>query len=343
MAKGTKEQKVKSQVNLSKQQKQLVNATQPYIKRYINKTSNKGVQLPGEPLTAPTNPYQTQGQELALGAVPAQQRLAGQSEAALTRIMNRDPTDSTGIVETWQNPATDATDFLLNKVLYPETNPALQQAINAATRPITDQLLEEALPATRSGAYTTGGFGGSRQGIAEGLATGKAARAVGDTAANVANQGYQAGLGALTSAYGDLLGASTSAYGTRQGAFSQLYSNNLNAQLNALGLTPTVQAAQTMPALTTSAVGDVQQQQQQRELDENTYRELFKQMSPLMSAQSLLALAGASPGGGSTSTTQMPGNSPVSNILGGASLGTALLPGIGTVLGGVAGGGLSLL
>ena len=341
-----KKQTVSSKVDLSKEQNKLIQAAQPYIKKYVKSTSKTGVQLPDSPMTAPTNPLQQQGQQQALAAVPRMDEIAGAGSSALQTILGRDPMAGAESIERWSDPNPGATDFLLNKVLFPETNPALRGAIDAATRPITDQLLEEALPAVRSGAYTTGNFGSSRQGIAEGLGIGKAARAVGDTAAGVANQGYQSGLDALSRAYSDQIGASTSAYGTRQQALSQLYGNNVNATLNALGLVPQMQGAQVAGALTTSGVGDVQQAAQQAGINEEVYRKLFSQMSPLMSAQSLLGLAGATPGGGSTSTTTTPGTSPLSGILGGASLGSALLPGLGALgaLGGAAAGGaLSLL
>lgn len=334
---------VKTKTNLTGFQRDLRNATKPLIKRYIKKTSPKGVALPKKPLVEPLNPLQTAGQDQALATVGAQNAIAGNAATAAGGLLAADPsTTGRSTVETWSDPNAGATDFLLSKVLYPETNPALQGAITAATRPITEQLLEEALPAVRSGAYTTGNFGSSRQGIAEGLATGKAARAVGDTAANVANAGYQSGLNAMTSAYGNLLDASTSAYGTKQNALSNLYSNNLNAKLNALGLTPQVQGAQLTGALTTSGVGDVQQAAAQKARDEATYRKLYGQMAPLNSAESLLALAGAVPGGSTTVTGPSGGTSLPQGILGGASLGAALLPGLGPlgVLGGAAAGGI---
>lgn len=339
--------KVKTKSNLTGFQKDLRKQARPYVKRYVKKTSPTGVQLPKKPLVQPFTTAQKAGQQQALATVGAQNTLAKNAATAASGLLTADPTQAgKSMVETWQDPNAGATDFLLNKVLYPETNPALEATINAATRPITDQLLEEALPAVRSGAYTTGNFGSSRQGIAEGLATGRAARAVGDTAAGVANQGYQAGLGALSSAYGNLLNASTSAYGTRQNALSDLYSNNVNAQLNALGLTPQVQGAQLSGALTTSGVGDVQQAQLQKQRDEATYRKLYAQLAPLHSAESLLALSGAVPGGSTTVTGPgAQGTTVGQGVLGGASLGAALMPGLGPlgVLGGAAVGGIGSL
>lgn len=342
----TQKNEVTTKSNLTGFQKSLRKATRPFVKQYLKKVTPTGVQLPKKPLVQPTNPLQTQGQQQALATVGAQNALGADAAAATSGLLGADPTQAgRSMVETWQDPNAATTDFLLNKVLYPGTNPALQGAIDAAVRPITQNLTESQLPAVRSGAYTTGNFGSSRQGIAEGLASGRASQAIGDTAAGVANQGYQAGLGALSSAYGNILNASTSAYGTKQNALSDLYSNNVNAKLNALGLTPQVQGSQLSGALTTSGVGDVQQAQAQRQRDEAVYRKLYAQMAPLQSAESLLALAGAVPGGSTTVTGATPGTSPVQGILGGASLGAALLPGLGPlgVLGGAAAGGAASL
>jgi hypothetical protein len=337
---------VTTTATLTPQQNKVLKAANPYIKRYKNKTSPAGVQLPDTPMVAPQNANQIAGQNQALAAVPEINAIGGRASATHADLMDTPENAGFQYIKDWKNPASNATDFLLDRVLYPESNPALQGAIDAAVRPISQNLTESQLPAVRSGAYTTGNFGSSRQGIAEGLASGRASQAIGDTAANVANQNYQAGLGAMSSAYGNLLGASTSAYGTKTGALADLYSNNLNARLNALGMTPQVQGAQLTGALTTSGVGDVQQAADQRARDEATYRALYGQMAPLQSAQNLIALSGAIPGGSTTTTGPAQQQSPFSGALGGASLGAALLPGLGPlgVLSGAAlGGGLSLV
>jgi len=69
-------------------------------------------------------------------------------------------------------------------------NPFFTQGVNAAIRPFTEQLTEQMLPSIRSGAVQTGQYGGSRQALAEGTAIGKASRAIGDTAAQFANNAY---------------------------------------------------------------------------------------------------------------------------------------------------------
>lgn len=160
---------------------------------------------------APFDPLQTQGQETVLGAVPQQQQLA----------------DS----------ALGANQFFLNDVLFPGTNPALQQTIDFATQPIMESFLQDILPNIRGGAESTGQFGGSRRGNIENRAASDVERNIGGTAANLANEGYLSGL---------------------------------RAMMFGLGATPTTASVLETPGLTQSGVGDVRQQQQQNILNAAT-------------------------------------------------------------------------
>lgn len=78
-----------------------------------------------------------------------------------------------------------------------ENNPWLQGAATAATRPIMQQLNENILPGIRTNAMNTGQYGGSRQGIAEGIAGGRAAQAVGDTTSRIYADAYNQGMESL--------------------------------------------------------------------------------------------------------------------------------------------------
>lgn len=82
-------------------------------------------------------------------------------------------------------------------VLRPDSNPFLQQAIQAATTPIVQNFQERVMPGIASEAVSAGGFGGSRQGVAEGIASRGMSQAVGDVASSMSNQNYQAGLQAM--------------------------------------------------------------------------------------------------------------------------------------------------
>lgn len=83
------------------------------------------------------------------------------------------------------------------------SNPYLQDQSNAITRTVTDNLQQTILPAINSQAVANGGYGGSRQGIAQGLAIGQTNQGLASALANLQSQGYQAdqsynlGLGAL--------------------------------------------------------------------------------------------------------------------------------------------------
>jgi hypothetical protein len=90
----------------------------------------------------------------------------------------------------------DANNFGLHDALYAESNPYLQSAMTAATAPMERQFAESggALQGARQDAIQTGGYGGSRQGIAEGIAARGLQDKVADTRATMAYKGYQDGL-----------------------------------------------------------------------------------------------------------------------------------------------------
>lgn len=200
--------------------------------------------LPDFPLIEPFTTEQTQGQNMVLGA-------AG------------------GSISDIAGQAANSSRFLSGDVLYPESNPALQGYIDAAIRPITEQFTQSVLPGIRGNAVTTGNFGSSRQGIAEGIASQGYQRAVGDTSAKIASQGYGQGLDAFT--------------------------KNLQ-------LAPQTQQTQLAPGLATSGVGDVRQALLQAMRGEEASRSTYDEMLPLLIARELTGIGAAMPGG--TSTTE---------------------------------------
>jgi hypothetical protein len=204
--------------------------------------------IPGFSGVAGFDPSQTAGQEMVLGAAPGQAGVVGS--------------------------AASGNQFLTGgQALDPTTNPALARTIEASTRPITEQLLEKALPAVRSGAVGAGQFGGSRQGIAEGQAIRGAESAVGDAASKVATTGYLSGLDAMT---------------------------------KGIGLAPGSAQALAIPGISTSGVGDVRQALQQALLGEQTSRFNTQALWPLLQGKELASLVGGLPGGGTTTTASGP-------------------------------------
>jgi hypothetical protein len=199
--------------------------------------------------------------------------------------------------------AAGAEQFLTSPdILNPATNPAEAASIAAATRPIYQNLMESVLPNVRSGAASAGQYGSSRQGIAEGEAARSADQAAGQVSANIANADYQAGLDAMT---------------------------------KGLGLSPATGTEQTQAGASESAVGEIQQQQQEAQ-NQARLQQLFYNMGiPLSQAQNLTQMAAGQPGGG-TSASTTPGTNLLNAGLGGALTGSQ----IGSAIGGPAGAGV---
>lgn len=282
MGSGSKEQPTqKTTYELSPEQRELMNLAMPGVREFAASTPQRyqGSQIAG------FTPEQVQGQGMALGAAGTQDRLA--------------------------RSAAGASEFYTGGSVWdPASNPNLRGAIDASTRPIYEGLTEKALPAIRGEAVSTGNFGSSRQGIAEGIATREASRAAGDTASKLAQAQYE---------------------------------TNVNAQLKAMGLLPTVQGAQVTGATTTSGVGDVRQTMNQALLGQDVSAFNFDQMAPFLQSKEIMSLLQGLPGGTTVSTANTPSANPWTQALGGAaagaSLGSAIMPGIGTGVG-AAGGAL---
>ena len=195
----------------------------------------------------------------------------------------------------------------------PDSNPHLRGAIDAAVRPVTQQYQETVLPAIRSEAGKTGNVTSSKAGVAEGIAA----------------RGYQ-------DTVGDLASKIT----------QNQYSTNIDAVMKAIGLTPTIQGTQTVPAATTSAVGDVRQRLAQSLLGENASNFNYEQMAPFLQSKELISLISGIPGGTNVSTANNPQQNPWAQSLGGALTGAAAgssFGPIGTGVGAVGGAALPWL
>jgi hypothetical protein len=186
--------------------------------------------------------------------------------------------------------------------LDPGSNPYVQNAVKAATDPIFQDLNEKTLPDQQAAGAAGSGvnYGGSREGVMEGRAIQGAQRAAGQAGANVMNTALGQGLQATNTA---------------------------------IGQAPTTAASLAIPGATTSAVGDVQQQQAQNVLNANNAAQWFQNMLPLLKGQSLMQAAGAAPGGSATSTGNVTQQAnPVSQTIG-------LIAALGGLAGGLGGRG----
>lgn len=270
---------------ISPQQQEVIDLAMPGIRSFA---ANVPQRYQGEQVAGFNPTQQTAQNMITTGAVPAQQDLARSGQAV--------------------------SDFYTGGNIWdPSVNPNLQGAVNAAVRPITQNLTENQLPALRGEAVNTGNFGSSRQGIAEGLASGRASQAIGDTASKLVQNEYE---------------------------------TNVNAQLKALGLLPQTQAAQATPGATEGAVGDIQQQLEQQRINEAVSNFNFDQYAPFLQSQEIMSLLGSMPQGGVTSTGNVPKPNPFLQALGGAGTGAAIGSAggpIGTGVGALAGAALPFL
>jgi len=211
----------------------------------------------------------------------------------------------------------DATQFGLTDVMDVSRNPYLSNAIDAAVRPITQDYLDPngVFGRLRGEAVQQGGYGtSSRQALSEGIAAGRYAQTIGDTAAGMANQGYQSGLD----------------------TFSRV-----------LGLTPQTMQAMQSPVNLLSAVGAQRENLAQLQEDYNANARLWDmnaEWTPLQNWANIVFGAGS---GGSTSSSQggTPQRNPIVGAIGGAASGYALAtaakmgnPIIGAVGGAILGG-----
>lgn len=215
------------------------------------------------------------------------------------------------------NAANTANFYTSGDIWNPSSNPNLQRSIDASVRPIYQNFTDTILPAITDNVAATGNFGSSRQGVAQGVAAGRTGLAAGDTASKLAESEYN---------------------------------TNVQAQLQALGLIPTVQQAQVTPGLTTGAVGDVQQQQEQARRNEAVANFNFDQYAPFLQSQELLGSGSYFPTGTSStgySFGQAEGNtpkaSPFTQAVGGAAAGGSIGSMFGPVGTGVGAAGGAVL
>lgn len=261
---------------LTPEQQSLVDAAMPNYQAFAASTPT----LPGSSSVAPFNSNQIAGQNDVLATTGRQGNVVGS--------------------------AANANQYLTSgAALDPSSNPALADYQKTAVQPIFDNLNSVTLPQLSANASTGSGgisanVGGSREGIAQGLATRSANNAAGATEANIANSGYGAGL---------------------------------NAMLQSIGAAPGTAAGLTVPGVTKSTVGDVQQQQTQAGLSADTAASQFAQWLPYLKASLLTQGAGALPGGSATSVgTSNKDPGVFSDLIGGASAAGGLAGGLSKLL-----------
>lgn len=188
-------------------------------------------------------------------------------------------------------------------------NPYLQNAIQAAITPITQKYTDPGgiMGNIRTGANMAGqSFGGSRQGVAEGVAAGRYAQEVGDTASKMANDAYLTG----------------------QNTFSKT-----------LAFAPQALEAGQMPVNWLSGVGAQQENLAQQQENYNADARMWGLNAPWAPVQNYanIVFGGATPSTTSQSSGGGSQRSPLMGMAGGAMQGYSLGGPMGAVLGGILG------
>lgn len=170
-------------------------------------------------------------------------------------------------------------------------NPYVQDWVQAANRRLGTDFQEQILPGIQKNAIAAGGLGGSRQGVAEGIAAGKLAQAMGDQTANMYNQAYGMGL---------------------------------DQQARAMALAPQQMGIGMMPGQALYDIGAKYRAEEQLPIDEAIQRHYYGQEAPWNDLSKYYRLIGGNNWGGTTSQPN-PQSSPLAGAIGGASLGGGLL------------------
>ena len=127
--------------------------------------------------------------------------------------------------------AADPTRALQQSLSGQVNTSTLDPVVNNAMRRMTENFNEQVMPGINQGAVAAGQYGGSRQGIAQGLAAKGLAYGMGDTAANMYNSAYQDAQSRMTGTANNMAGLAVN--NSQQNANRDLSAQQFNAgQLN---------------------------------------------------------------------------------------------------------------
>lgn len=192
-----------------------------------------------------------------------------------------------------------------------EANPYFDAAAEAAIRPVVRQFNESVLPGIRQNAIASGGYGDSRMGVAEGVASDRLQQNILDTTSRMALDAYGKGL---------------------------------DTQTKTLALAPTTMQTGAQPGAMMDIVGQSEQAYQQQLINDAINKWNFEQTLPANKLATLQSLITGNYGGTTTGQAlqDVSRTNPLMGALGGgaagASIGTALGgPGIGTGIGALIG------
>lgn len=231
-------------------------------------------------------------------------------------------------------------------------NPQLDAMVNAAQTRTAQNFNEQVMPQISTNALSNNAFGGSRQGIAEGLAADRLQQQMGDIATGMYGQAYESGQNRALQGAGQQAGLNTnvSLANSQQGLQAQMLNQQLQQWaagqgMNSLqtGMGQSLDAARlqqaTLPSyaqygmLPTSNLlqaGQIDQGYRQQLLDDEVARWNFYNNLPNSQLQQYASgiYGSGSPGGTQASTGPGSSTSPLVGTLGGAAAGAGLGAGL---------------
>lgn len=282
---------------------------------WLNEAAQENLRIAGELAQRPYQPYT--GSTVA-GFSPEQQQAfqmaqqnIGSYQPALTAGMGA--AAGSAFYQPQQVSAPSFLDGNIQGYMNPYIAEVEQRATDALGRQLAQTQNQIASQAIQSRA-----FGGSRQGIAEGVAAAEAARSAGDLSAQLRAQGFQQAAALQQADQARALQASLA-----------------NQQAGLAGANLGLQGAQTLGQLAgmqqqmgltdigaISSIGEAQQAQAQRALDDAYARFVEQRDFPLQQLNLRLAAVGATPYGQTTTQTTTGGPQGSSFLTGLGSLGT---------------------
>jgi len=205
-----------------------------------------------------------------------------------------------------------ASNYGMNAVYDPESNPVLQRYVESATRPLNQAYNEQIMPGIQDQAVGTGGLGGSRQGVAEGIAS----RSLMDATSDIST-----------------------------GIYNNAYNTGMEAQQRALAMAPQTLGLGMMPSNIYGQIGDQRQALAQQGINEDINRYNFNTTADYDRYSQYLNTLQGTPWGGSTVTGADPNaSSGLAQGMGGALAGGGLAYMLGAtnplIAGAALGGGL---
>lgn len=210
-------------------------------------------------------------------------------------------------------------------------NPYLTEVENAAMSRL-DQQRQQALNKVGDQAIAARAFGGSRQGVMEGVTNAESARAAGDLSASLRGQGFQQAQQTMQADMNRLL---TAAQGNQQAGLSGAQINNQGA----MGLANISQALQGLGLQGSSiqeAIGQQLRAYEGQQLAQQAAQYEAQRQAPFEAIGKELAALGAVPYGQTSSTTgpaTQQGANPLMMGLGGLSMGGSLFGASGPLAG----------